>query len=455
MQGTPLDGHVTFTTGIEWGYWMYDHFLARATWDPAYGWDRYASDVGALFGTAGAAATKAIRAVTDRQVADFLGDNPRIFYYLAGESANDELGAPSGLVGRPVKVPFWDVFHYGDADFEAWRTRDFEPLAAMRDAYAAIAADLGAADPGTDHGDGTADRFFELRSAVDVLAWRAEHATLLYGAVADARSGAFDPAYGKLAAARAITQRVKDRVAEMETRVYRYPLELTSREKPETLTAYPFGDLYETHTAHFWARRDDQLQSLLDVASGKVAEGFDAGFDTVYGTDPKATEMIEPDVDEGMKSLLVAYVPALLLAVAAPVTEGVPLAVGEDLNGTGLPDLGTVVAGLAATGGDAWSFPFTVLPLAIGDSANPLGTLNLRAGTARVTLADGVPAALELSARVDFKDLLDALESTGMFDQQTGWEMVAPLFGIDPAAEPRPVDFPMRFTSPLAPLGGG
>jgi hypothetical protein len=454
MQGTPLDGHVTFTTGIEWDYWMFDHFLARATWDTAYGWDRYVSDVGALFGAAGDAAGTAIRAITERQVADFFGANPRIFYYLAGESANDELGAPSGLVGRPVKVPFWDVFHYDDTAFAQWKARDFDQLTAIRDAYAAIAAPLVAADPGTAADAGTADRTFELRSAVETLAWRAQHATLLYGAVADARADDFDAAYAKLASARDITLRVRARVAEMETRVYRYPLELCAMEKPESPTAYPYGDLYETRTAHFWARRDDQLQSLLDVASGKVPEGFDAGFDTVYATDPAATEMIQPDVDAGMKSLLVAYIPSLVLALGAPVTEGQPLAVGEDLNGNGLPDLGTVVAGMAALGGDTWSFPFTVLPLAIGDSANPLGTLNLRAGTATVTLKDGVPQTLDLSARVDFKDLLDALESTGMFDQQTGWEMVAPLFNIDPAALPRPVDFPMQFAAPLALQGG-
>ncbi|HOI10332.1 MAG TPA: hypothetical protein PK313_07630, partial [Myxococcota bacterium] len=46
-------------------------------------------------------------------------------------------------------------------------------------------------------------------------------------------------------------------------------------------------------------------------------------------------------------------------------------------------------------------------------------------------------------------DLLDALVSTGMFDPQSAWEMVAPLFDIDPAAEPRPQDFPMRFAAPL------
>jgi hypothetical protein len=56
---------------------------------------------------------------------------------------------------------------------------------------------------------------------------------------------------------------------------------------------------------------------------------------------------------------------------------------------------------------------------------------------------------------VEFKDLLDALEATGMFDQETGWQMVAPLFGIDPAVEPRPTDFPMRFTAPVQTVAPG
>ncbi len=451
MQGTPLFGHVTFTTGIEWGYWMYDHFLARAAWDPSCSWDRYVADAGALFGSAGPAAVQAIRAVTDRQVADFFGDNPRIFYYLAGESQNDELGAPSGLVGRPVKLPFWDVFHHDDEAFAAWKARDYDSLVAMRDAYDGIAATLAVADPGTSADAATADRFFELASAVQVLAWRAGHAALLYGAVADARAGAFDDAYAKLDAARGITDLVRQRVAQVEARVYRYPLELCAQQKPESPTAYPFGDLYETRTAHFWARRDDQLQSLLDVASGKVPEAFPEGFDTVWATDASATEMIEPEVDEGVKSLLASYVPSLLLARAAASDGQVPLSVAEDLNGNGLPDPGASVSGLVAEGADPWAFPFTVLPLAIGDSANPLGTLNLRDGTATVVLEDGAPKSLELAARVPFRDLLDALESTGMFDQQTGWEMVAPLFGIDPAADPRPEDFPMRFQAPLSP----
>jgi hypothetical protein len=186
-----------------------------------------------------------------------------------------------------------------------------------------------------------------------------------------------------------------------------------------------------------------------------VAEAFDDGFDTVWTTDTSATEMLEPDIDEGMKTLLTAYVPAILLAADTATDTGLPLALAEDLNGNGLPDLGTVVTGLSPTGADPWVFSFPLLPLAIGDSANPLGTLNLRDGTATATLEDGTPTRLEVAARVQFEDLLDALVSTGMFDPQEAWEMVAPLFGIDPSAQPRPEDFPMRFAAPLVSIGTG
>ncbi len=452
---TPLTGHITFTTGIEWTYWMYDHFLAAATWDPRFTWDDYLADVAALYGSAGPAVTQALRDLTAAQVEAFFAGDPYLFYYLAGESQNDELGAPSGLVGRPVKVPFWDVFHKDAAAFEAWETTELAPLRALRDRFATVAADLGAADPGPGTGDIAAEavarRFLELRAAADILAWRAAHAVLLYEGVALARAGDEAGAYAKLAAARAITADVQGQVAEVEARVYRYPLELCAAEKPQTLTAYPFGDLYETHTAHFWQRRDDQLQALLDVVFEKVPEGFEPGYDTVYASDGQATDVIEPDVSDSMKNLLAAYVPSMLLGVAGETPEGLPLALGEDLNGNGQPDRGTVVQGLTPPAADPWTFPFALLPLAIGDSANPLGTLNLREGQVTVSLAAGVPTTLQVASRVQFRDLLDALIATGMFDDRTAWEMVAPLFGLDPAAEPRPEDFPLTFVAPLAP----
>lgn len=457
LTGTrPLDGHVTFTTGIEWNYWMFDHYLARLTWDGTTTWQDYAQDVGRLYGEAGPAVAQAIADLTVRQVQDFYGTgqdapgNPLIFFYLAGESAHDEIGAVSGLVGRPVKVAFWDVYNANDADFEVWRDGDFEQVLGMAAFYAEVAANVASADPGPHADDpGLEDRFFEFRSSIEVSAWRARHAALLYGAVADARTHDEDSAYAKLKAARALTDDVRARVAQMEQRVYRYPLALLAEPKPDSLTAYPFGYLHETRTAHFWARRDDQVQQLLDVVFERIREEWELPTEEVWATATDQTTTVEPDLDEGMKTLLAQYIPTLLLALGPSDGSRRDAILAQDLNRNGKPDIGTQVAGTFDRAAPQSTIEFAMFPVTIGSADAPVGTLPLRGGTFTVWTHETGDWPCELSGRVLFKDLLDILVATGMFDAQTAWEIVAPLFGHDPDQEPRPTDFPMRIQALL------
>jgi hypothetical protein len=453
----PLDGHVTFTTGIEWGYWMFDDYVSRLTWDPDLAWQDYVTDISRIYGKAGPAVAGALVDMTERQVADFYGDNPRIFFYLAGESKHDEIGAVSGLVGRPVKVPFWDVYNFGPGAFDAWADTDFAQLGDIREAYRKISEALVAADPGADPSDpGLGDRFFELRSAVELTAWRAEHTAVLYGAVVDARNHDEAAAYAGLDAARAITEAVRERVAQVESRVYRYPLELVAEEKPDSLTPYPFGYLWETRTAHFWTRRDDQLQDLLDVVFGKVVEDWvDLDVDVLRLTVKEDTRAVEPAIDEGTLSLIGDYIPTLLLALG-PALEGARQAVlAVDQNGNGKPDIGTQVVGEWDQADSEPVIEFGQLPIPIGAAGSPVGTLTLRGGSFTVRIPDsvrGVAWDAELSGFVKFSDILEILVDTGMFDEDTAWEMVANLFGEDPAAVPRPETFHMLIETVLVPM---
>lgn len=59
----------------------------------------------------------------------------------------------------------------------------------------------------------------------------------------------------------------------------------------------------------------------------------------------------------------------------------------------------------------------------------------------------------ELSGRVRYDDLLTILVGLGMFDRETAREVVAQQFGLDPKAEPRPVDFPLRVGTALVEAG--
>lgn len=450
MGDVAMDGHVTFTTGIEWNYWMFDHFVARLAWDDGPTWREYASDVSMMYGTAAPAVEQALVDVTNRQVEDFYGDNPLIFFYLAGESANDEIGAVGGLVGRPVKVAYWDVYNADDATYSTWLEGDYAQVEDMAAFYRDVADTLDSADPGADTIDaGLADRFLELNTSIKILALRAEHSKLLYGAVISARDHDEGAAYADLSSAKAISNTVKELVAKVEQDVYRYPLELLAREKPDTLTAYPFGYLYETSTAHFWTRRDDQVQQLLDIVFEKVKEEWDVSVVELYMTDSDDVTAIEPDIDEGIKNLIAQYVPTILLALGPSQDMIRPVAFANDLNANGKPDIGTQIVGQFDLSKSVQLVEFERLPITIGSAGAPVGTLTLRGGGFEVKTGDVNYGQCEMYGQVNFEDLLSILVNTGMFDQEGAWEMVASQFGIPVDTDPRPESFPMRIRSPL------
>ena len=445
----PLDGHITFTTGIEWGYWMFDDFVSRLTWQPDLGWRDYVVEISEIYGPAASEVADVLIGLTERQIADFYDTNPLIFFYLAGESRHDEIGAVAGLTGRPVKPSFLDIYNLGSEAFQDWLGGDYAQLIEIRDAYLGLVAELDHLSELEDPSDpGLADRFFELKSALEVTAWRAEHTVALYGAVAAARGGDEAAAEAGLQAARDITEAVRARVAEVEERVYRYPLELQSEEKPSSLTAYPFGAYHETRTAYFWARRDEQLAGMLDVVFGRLEEEWsEPEIDHLRASIREETVAVEPEIDQGTRALIAGYIPTLLLALG-PEEDGVRrVLMAVDQNGNGLPDVGTEVDGTWETSSPEFEVVFETLPIPIGATGASAGNLIVRGGSFEVTATGGLeaeewPAALQ--GAVNFSDIKDVLVETGMFDYDTAWQLLAGLFGVDPAAEPRPETFPLR-----------
>jgi hypothetical protein len=47
----PLAGHLMFSSGHEWGYWMTDYLTAKMLWRPDAPLDAFVSDWSAAFGT--------------------------------------------------------------------------------------------------------------------------------------------------------------------------------------------------------------------------------------------------------------------------------------------------------------------------------------------------------------------------------------------------------------------
>ncbi len=459
MGDTRLDGHITFTTGLEWNYWMYDHYMARLTWDTDLTWEDYVDDISEIYSDndndLSADIAQVIKDTAERQKIDFIGENPLMFYYLAGESEHDELGSVTGLSGRPTKLSYWKVYEYSDEEYDAWLTGDFARLEQMRNAYKEISdrlQDIELPDIQKDKEGLIEKRHLELKTAGHLLYQRAEQAYLHYAAVRDAHDDKEDAAYEKLEEAMAITSDVKQQVGEIEQEVYRYPLELVAEEK-DSLTAYPFGYLWETRTAYFWERRDVQVKELLDVAFGKITEEFEFEPSNVLISDTEKTEIMQPD-SEAIRNIIKPYIPPVLLGYTAPSDGKADLVLATDANGNGLPDiLSQAVISQADWGTETVTGTFDSWTLTIrGDSGTKVGELIIREGEFEADLVDDLPKTATIIGQGAFADVIAILIDTGMFDEDTAWTTLAGYFGIDPDASPRPTTFTFEISTEFGPL---
>ena len=134
-------GHVTFTTGREWTYWQYDHYLTRVTWDGHTSWNDYLTWLAPIYGENGDTLMEVLKAWGDRQWTDLYVEHPEIYFYLSGELPQDELGEQAGIIRRP-KIAFRRILEMDESAFEEWKTQDLEYLRQMHGAYASILEDL-------------------------------------------------------------------------------------------------------------------------------------------------------------------------------------------------------------------------------------------------------------------------------------------------------------------------
>lgn len=467
-----VHGHATFTTGREWTYWQIDHYLTRVTWDNAMTWEAYLDDIVDMYGTNGPQLMSVLKDWTLLQKRHFYEENPEIYFYLAGELPQDELGLMSGILARRPKIPFPTVLAYGVEEFSTWHSRDFEMLQRMQNEYAALIDPLpavGSPSPG----DLTGVYEAELREAMELYVERIDHAVTLYAAVIEARSWVEesrqevpDPtlleqhsaaAEDLLEQAREITTRVHTVLKAAEAR-YRYPLEIVAQLKPESPTAYKFGYLYETSTAYFWSRRDDQLATLLADTFGASEEAWTEDPERVLRSTPETTRMTEPD-DPLAAAVLTPFIPPFLWGLTQ---EGdfLTLTVAQDYSDNHLPDAGTEATLTGAVTGNSWEGELLEYGIAVRDASGArLGTLTVLGAVFELELnlsgSMGVVGAdnATLKGEVPSSILVDVVVSAtaGGIDREGVSNILKDVFGI-PEEDPLPERLPIRFEFDLAPL---
>ena len=438
-------GHITFTTGREWTYWQYDHFLTASTWDASLTWDAYLDTLVPLYGSM---AVDALKGWTQAQVEDFYVDHPESYFSLAGELPQDELGAQIGLIARPTKRAFKEVAAMSDEDFAVWKAEDYERLGDMEYAYTVLLAFI----PEGEHALGR-----ELRRTAELYVARIRHTIALYSATMAVRDGDRESAESLLDDARDITQEVIETVAEAEADVYRYPLELLAREKPESLTAYPFGYLWETSTGFFWSRRDEQLASLITATFDAGVEAWESEPLGGYVVLPEDVELLVPD-DPLAAGILTGFLPTFLVALRTwdPATGALGLSLSQDYDQSALPDPGTEALWAASVSDGSFEATRQTYQVTIRDlSSEALGDLTLLEPTltATVDTSGELPtvSAVDLACDFDSAEVIELVRSVAGIDREGLGNLLKSAFGL-PESEPLPERLNVQFRLNLSPL---
>jgi len=265
-----VSGHLTFSSGWEWGYWLVDWSIARWAWRlQDNGRERPTSPLSRLAELHNDRELQRLMALALALQNTYLKDRELLRFMSAL--------TPFSELPHPFDKPFQPEpgFRYG------WLLNDATPAEAAQ-ALARPVADLEkyARDMATvvdlmlkrieqlrvvgRVGDLQFRLLAELERGLRVTALRAGHRALTLRALQAKRgehTGNIDHSRASeplLAKAQLVRQQAQALV-QVQEGIYRYPVEQIARRRPG-LTAYPFGYLYPASILFFWVREEEQVR---------------------------------------------------------------------------------------------------------------------------------------------------------------------------------------------------
>jgi len=243
----PLYGHLMFSSGHEWGYWLTDYMTAKILWEPELPLDAFVARWGAAYGDGAqdfSSALSQLIAIQSHYVFD-----ERLLPYLQGESSVVDLGYLAGLETHPRRTQFEEVLAMSAADRAAFQAKVPDALDAMAAEMKPIEDLVSARCRGADVT--LAPWCNEIADGVSIVRNRAQHASRVYRAVLAKASGS--DAETHYAAALALHDEAKAIIARREGG-YRFDLDRLTADYASP-TVYGFGYLRAAHTVCYWDRR--------------------------------------------------------------------------------------------------------------------------------------------------------------------------------------------------------
>jgi hypothetical protein len=250
--GNPLDGHVIFSTGWEWGYWLNDYTALRTS----YELESPEALVAHAFGDDLAPAVPVVLemiAVQKRALMD-----ERLVAYLAGRDQSFELGVNLGIVSQPDRVTFAEL-----------ATADEPTRAAVRDDLAQLDAhvlELERLAAEVDALNLPRSRWTrELRDSLRVTALRAAFARAAYQATFAFLDGDTAALTARHAEAAALIDEARPIVQRRHADLHHPNPAIIARAANHTF--YPYGYLQMSDSLCFWVRELRQVENVTGLAS--------------------------------------------------------------------------------------------------------------------------------------------------------------------------------------------
>lgn len=264
MDSLNVSGHLTFSSGWEWGYWMVDWSIARWSWVHRYNGQeirpKATQFLGNLFQNQEIASHLNTLAFLQQK---YIKDK-ELIRYLVAQTVTDEMPKPLNLEfhPRPLQSYKWLRKKANKDDISIIKKNVIEPLLEFVNLNYSILQELSTED--YELGADKKAILKELTTAFLVTNLRAKHKAHSLSYLLDKRQKELDKKYFELSEDNlSIAQQTREKallLVEEQEQNYRYPLELIARKiKGGGQTAYDFGYLYPVHNLHFWQREEEQI----------------------------------------------------------------------------------------------------------------------------------------------------------------------------------------------------
>lgn len=264
MDSLGVDGHLTFSSGWEWGYWLIDWSIARWSWEHEFN--------GKLI------PTRATQFLTDLLPQETLIKNlnqllnlqqyyikdQQLIRYLVAQTVTDELPEPLNLAlhPRPLQSYRWLNNKANKDDLLILEQKVIRPLRQFTQKSDSLLTIVKSQRTLLDQ----RRKFIldELCIALEITQLRAAHKAATLSLLSAKREQKLETEESsttsqlskkceniRLKAQTLVTQQEKN---------YRYPLEWIARKQyGKGRTCYDFGYLYPVSNLHFWLREEEQI----------------------------------------------------------------------------------------------------------------------------------------------------------------------------------------------------